>query len=128
MPGTVTGKEILTGSSPTPEVTASATGRPSSSREKTCSSKAGLTLEAWITYDGSKLGTGYKWPTIIRQNPAAGKESYFFRVNAGNNKATNLSFAVNTGSGLSWATYNFKAGEFKNWTRCCNHKPPAASE
>ena len=42
--------------------------------------QTGITVEAWITYDESKLGTGWRFPTICRQNPVAGKESFWLRV------------------------------------------------
>ena len=56
----------------------------------------GITVEAWVTYDETTLGTGWRYPTIVRKNGDAGQESYFLRVEAGSTAATNLRWLVNT--------------------------------
>lgn len=83
---------------------------------KTLIPQTGLTLEAWITYDETTLGTGYRWPTIARMNNVGGKEAYWLRVQAGQNKNRVLAFGVRTSVGFRTANYSFAAGEFKNFT------------
>ncbi|MGE0143460.1 MAG: LamG domain-containing protein [Planctomycetota bacterium] len=77
----------------------------------------GITLEAWITYDDSTITAGtYKWPTVCRQNPTPGQESYFLRVAAANTAARVLQFKVETTSGGRAVTFPFLAGAFSTWT------------
>ena len=78
--------------------------------------QTGLTIEAWITYDETTLATGWRWPTIARQNPNASKESFWLRIQAGQNQTRRLGFATTTSSGLRTVNYDFTAGEFQKWT------------
>lgn len=78
--------------------------------------RSGITVEAWITYDESTLGTGYRWPTIVRQNPAAGSEVYMLRVDAGNVNNRNLKWAVLTANGRYQIIWPFASGQFIPWT------------
>ena len=57
--------------------------------------QSGLTVEAWATYDESTLGTGWRYPTIARQNRNAGQESFFLRVEANNTNQTRIRFLIN---------------------------------
>lgn len=78
----------------------------------------GLTVEAWITYDDSTIPTGlYYWPTIARQNIAAGQESWILRVGASNTNNRNVEFTVRNGlNQLNVLTYTFAPGELAVWT------------
>src|SRR5262249_40363201 len=49
--------------------------------------QAGITVEAWITYDDTTLPSGYCYPTVFRQNLTAGGESFFLRIQADNTNA-----------------------------------------
>ncbi len=78
----------------------------------------GFTIEAWITYDDSTIGTGapWRWPTICRHTPSPG-ESYFLRVQAAQSAGRVLRFTVRDASNTNrHANYPFAAGEFANWT------------
>ena len=61
----------------------------------------GLTVEAWITYDGSTLAPGWRWPCIVRQNVNPNAESFVFRVDAANTQSRSIKFAVRTTTPLS---------------------------
>jgi hypothetical protein len=76
----------------------------------------GLTVEAWITYDGSTLGTGNRWPCICRQNVAPNSESFVFRVDAASIKTRFIKLAVRTTAGFQSTGYSFALGELKKWT------------
>jgi hypothetical protein len=79
--------------------------------------RSGITIEAWVKYDDSTIPTGtYRWPTICRQNPTPGLESYFLRVGASNTNNRSLEFKVNTVAGSRSTNYVFTAGQFANWT------------
>ena len=79
--------------------------------------QAGITVEAWIKYDGSTLPTGWRFPTVLRQNLNAGQEAYFLRVEAGTTKNNSLRWLVNTtGSGPTSIEWNFGAGGLLEWT------------
>lgn len=78
--------------------------------------RSGITVEAWITYDDATLGTGWRWPTVLRQNPAPGMENYMLRVNAGNNNTLSLAWAVRTSSGARTASWSFAPGQLLSWT------------
>ncbi|MCZ6596429.1 MAG: LamG domain-containing protein [Planctomycetota bacterium] len=79
--------------------------------------QTGLTLEAWILYDEAAvpIGSGYRWPTVCRQDFAPAMESYFLRVGAAISGNRNLEFAVRTASGLHFAVYPFAPGELDSW-------------
>lgn len=77
--------------------------------------QGGVTVEAWIRYD-ENLGTGWRWPTIVRQNPAAGQESILFRVEAANSANRALRWwvlGVNSSVNVVW---NFPQGRLSTWT------------
>ncbi|MEE9125573.1 MAG: LamG domain-containing protein [Planctomycetota bacterium] len=79
--------------------------------------QTGITVEAWVTYDESTLGSGWKWPTVARQNQAAGQEAWYLRVDAAQGKARQLTFKVKTKNfGFRNASYFFAVGELKTWT------------
>ena len=79
--------------------------------------QSGITVEAWITYDESTLGTGWRWPTIVRHGINSGGENYMLRVGAANTNSRNLVWKVVTQTGASvLATYPFQPGEFLAWT------------
>lgn len=79
--------------------------------------QGGITVEAWIKYDGSTLPTGWRFPTVLRQNTNAGQEAYFLRVEAGTTKNNALRWLVNTtGSGPTSIEWNFGAGGLLEWT------------
>ncbi|HEX5053555.1 MAG TPA: LamG domain-containing protein [Planctomycetota bacterium] len=83
--------------------------------------QSGLTIEAWITYDDATLGTGYRYPTIVRQGlSVGGSEDYFLRVNADNVGARVLRWKVvpagsTSGSGII-VNWTFTAGQLATWT------------
>ncbi|MFO1054510.1 MAG: LamG domain-containing protein [Planctomycetota bacterium] len=78
---------------------------------------AGITIEAWLTYDDSTVPSGtYRWPTVCRENVSPGQESYFLRVAASNNNSKSLQFKVNTASGGRSITWTFAAGQLATWT------------
>ncbi|MBK8980393.1 MAG: LamG domain-containing protein [Planctomycetes bacterium] len=78
--------------------------------------QSGITFEAWITYDDTTLGSGYRWPTVCRQNIAPGSESYFLRVDAGNTANRSLRFKVVTAGGAVAASWPFAIGQLNTWT------------
>ena len=79
--------------------------------------QSGLTVEAWITYDGTTLIPGWAHPTLIRQKVGGGQEAFFVRVNARNVGDRVLSFAIQTQQGtLSWVNWTFQLGQLLNWT------------
>ncbi|MCB9868672.1 MAG: Ig-like domain-containing protein [Planctomycetes bacterium] len=83
---------------------------------KTLLPGTGLTVEAWVTYDGSALGSGVRWPTIVRQNTAPGSESYVLRIDAALTSIRRLKFGVRTGLGFKEAFLDLGANELKAWT------------
>lgn len=79
--------------------------------------QAGITIEAWLTYDESTLAAGWRYPTVVRQNMTPQQESYFLRVNANNNNARTLTWKVVRNNGVATnVNYFFGAGEFLTWT------------
>lgn len=79
--------------------------------------RSGITIEAWVKYDDATMPTGtYRWPTVCRQNPTPGRESYFLRVGASNTNNRSLEFKVNTLAGGRSTNYLFSPGQFANWT------------
>jgi hypothetical protein len=77
--------------------------------------QSGITVEAWVTYDETTLGTGWRWPTIVRQNTNAGDESYFLRVSAGTSAARTIRWLVDANSTVS-VDWNFGPGQLLTWT------------
>jgi hypothetical protein len=79
--------------------------------------QTGITLEAWITYDDATLIPGWSHPTIARQRVGGGGEAWFLRVNAGNARATRLSFVIQRNAGvLDWCEWTFSPGQLLAWT------------
>lgn len=80
--------------------------------------QTGITVEAWITYDETTIGTGWRFPTLLRQGHTTnGSEDYFLRVESGNNNTRALRWKVVTVSGVSpTVNWNFAAGQLLNWT------------
>lgn len=76
----------------------------------------GLTAEAWITYDGSTLGTGWRFPTIFRMDPSPNQSSYFLRIEAGQTRANRLLWWVSTTNGDYSVSWTFTAGALTTWT------------
>jgi hypothetical protein len=84
---------------------------------KTLAPPTGITVEAWITYDESTLGSGWKWPTVARQGQQAGQEAWYLRVDAAQGKNRTLTFKVKTTNlGFRSVSYSFASGELKTWT------------
>jgi len=78
--------------------------------------RSGITLEAWVTYDDTTIGSGYRWPTVVRQNSTPGAETYMLRVNAANNNSLVLGFMVRTASGPRTVSWGFTSGQLNTWT------------
>jgi len=78
--------------------------------------QAGLTLEAWITYDDTTLPTGWRYPTVFRQNLNANTEDYFLRVEANNNGARVLRWRIVTTVGIYDTFWPFLSGQLNTWT------------
>lgn len=77
--------------------------------------QGGITVEAWVTYDGSTIGPNWRYPTIVRQNRNAGQESFFLRVEAGNSGATSIRWLVNVNSVVD-VYWSFVPGQLTTWT------------
>jgi hypothetical protein len=79
---------------------------------------AGITAEAWITYDENGLGTQNRFPTIIRAGTTtANPFTWFLRVNAGGNNARILRWNIRVlGVGIAPIDYAFAPGELNRWT------------
>lgn len=79
--------------------------------------QTGITFEAWITYDDATLGSGWRWPTLCRQNIAPGQESYFLRVGAANTNTKSLTWKVVRTNGTAVVcNWTFAAGQLSTWT------------
>lgn len=78
--------------------------------------KAGVTLEAWITYDDTTLPSGWRYPTIFRQNQNAGTEAFFLRIEANNVGARVLRFKLVTTSGSYTLDWSFASTQLQTWT------------
>lgn len=76
--------------------------------------QGGVTVEAWITYDEA-LPSGWRWPTILRQNPTAAQETLLFRVDAAQSSNRNLRFYVRGTRGALNVLWRFPQGHFKTW-------------
>ncbi len=72
---------------------------------------AGVTVEAWVTYNEVLPSSLNRFPTIIRAKPSPGW-SYFLRVNAGTTALRRLRFAVNAaGAGIITVDWDFAPGQ-----------------
>lgn len=80
--------------------------------------QSGITVEAWVTYDDTPITAGvWRHPTIVRQNPGAGAETYFLRVNAQNLGSRVLRWKVVTSNGVGYSVdWTFAAGQLAPWT------------
>ncbi len=76
----------------------------------------GVTAEAWVTYDGATLGSGWRFPTVFRMDPSPNQASYFLRVEAGQTRANRLLWWVSTTNGDYSISWNFAAGALLAWT------------
>lgn len=76
----------------------------------------GVTAEAWITYDGSTLGPGWRFPTVFRMDPSPNQASFFLRVEAGQTRANRLLWWVSTTNGDYSISWTFTAGALQAWT------------
>ncbi len=76
----------------------------------------GVTAEAWVTYDGSTLGSGWRFPTAFRMDPSPNQASYFLRVEAGQTQSNRLLWWVSTTNGDYSIGWNFTAGALLTWT------------
>ena len=80
----------------------------------------GLTVEAWVTYDETTLGTSWRWPTVVRKNQSAGQESYFLRIEAGTTANREVRFLVNTvDSGFRDVKATFPPGALLGGAHLC---------
>ncbi len=75
----------------------------------------GITVEAWVAYN-SALGAGWRFPTILRQDPSPGASSYFLRVEAGNSLQNRLMWWVSTSNGDFQLNWFFAPGALAGWT------------
>lgn len=78
--------------------------------------RSGVTVEAWVTYDSSTLGSGWRFPTIVRSDPSANQASFFLRVEAGQTRTDTMLWWVSTTSGDYTLRWNFQAGSLLTWT------------
>ena len=76
----------------------------------------GVTVEAWVTYDGSTLGSGWRFPTLLRKDPSPNQASYFLRVEAGQTRTNRLLWWVSTATGNYSVGWTFAAGALQTWT------------
>lgn len=76
----------------------------------------GVTAEAWVTYDGSTLGSGWRFPTVFRMDPSPNQASYFLRIEAGQVRANRLLWWVSTTTGNYSISWTFTAGAMLAWT------------
>jgi hypothetical protein len=79
--------------------------------------QSGITFEAWITYDDTTMPTGWRYPTVCRQNITPQQETYFLRINANNTGARTLTWKVVTGTGTQYnCNWTFATGQLNTWT------------
>lgn len=76
----------------------------------------GVTAEAWVTYDGSTLGSGWRFPTVFRMDPSPNQASYFLRIEAGQTQTNRLLWWVSTTTGDYNISWTFTAGALQTWT------------
>lgn len=79
--------------------------------------QAGITIEAWITYDDATTPSGWRYPTIVRQGlSVGGSEDWFLRVNADNVGARVLRWKVVTATTSVVVNWTFAPGQLLGWT------------
>lgn len=79
--------------------------------------QSGITVEAWLTYDDTTLPSGYRYPTVLRQNQTPQQEAFFLRVNADNTGARVLRWKVVTANGTQlFCNWPFASGQLSTWT------------
>ncbi len=78
--------------------------------------RSGITIEAWVTYDDSTIGSGWRWPTIVRQDSSPQSVSYMLRVEAATTNSTVLGWWVRTPAGTRTLTWPFAPGQLAVWT------------
>lgn len=84
--------------------------------DPTLAPRSGITVEAWITYDDASLGSGWRWPTIVRQNSTPQVVNYMLRVEAATTNNKVLGWSVRTPAGVQSTTWTFTAGQLTAWT------------
>ena len=74
--------------------------------------QTGITVEAWVTYDDTTLGTSspWRWPTIVRTGFNGTPNAFNFRVDAGNNGSRRLKWTVNA-NGRAQVRWTFNSGQ-----------------
>lgn len=79
--------------------------------------QSGITVEAWVTYDGTTLGTStnYRWPTILRTGFVTAPNAFNLRVDAGNSGNRTLKWTVNA-NGRVHVRWPFQPGQMLAWT------------
>ncbi|MBK8975438.1 MAG: LamG domain-containing protein [Planctomycetes bacterium] len=79
--------------------------------------QSGITVEAWVTYDDTTLGTSvpYRWPTIVRTGINGIANAFNFRVDASNNNSRILKWTVNANT-RGQVTWSFASGRLLQWT------------
>jgi hypothetical protein len=78
---------------------------------------SGITIEAWVTYDETTLGTTTtnRWPTIMRTGFQSAPNAFNLRVDAATNAARVLKWTVNANS-RAQVRWSFQPGQLLNWT------------
>ena len=79
--------------------------------------QSGITVEAWVTYDETTLGTSTtnRWPTIMRTGFQSQPNAFNLRVDAGQNADRILKWTVNADSRVQ-VRWNFQPGQLLTWT------------
>lgn len=79
--------------------------------------QSGITVEAWVTYDETTLGTSTtnRWPTIMRTGFQSQPNAFNLRVDAGRNADRILKWTVNADSRVQ-VRWNFQPGQLLTWT------------
>ncbi|MDA1222630.1 MAG: LamG domain-containing protein, partial [Planctomycetota bacterium] len=79
--------------------------------------QSGITIEAWVTYDETTLGTSTtnRWPTIMRTGFQSQPNAFNLRVDAGRNADRILKWTVNADSRVQ-VRWNFQPGQLLTWT------------
>jgi hypothetical protein len=91
------------------------TGHVDVPHSPTLAPSGGITVEAWVKYD-SALGTGWRFPTIARNDPSPNQSAWFLRVEAGNTQANRMLWWVTTANGNYTLSWFYAAGTLANWT------------
>jgi hypothetical protein len=79
--------------------------------------QSGITVEAWVTYDETTLGTSTtnRWPTIMRTGFQSQPNAFNLRVDAGQTADRILKWTVNADSRVQ-VRWNFQPGQLLTWT------------